>query len=145
MDECQRKLAREKDNNKELENNILIDERNLASVREQISIKETARSALEGEVAIIQNQLSAFASDLANKRAFVSNLNTELERRMQRLELAKKKYKATKDRLTMEQAAKDNLEASNQNAVSGFKEAEGMLSAVDKDIRLQKEDLFKES
>jgi chromosome segregation ATPase len=50
---------------------------------------------LDGEVAILKNQLSAFAAELANKRVFVASLNRELENKMQRLEEAKKKYKAT--------------------------------------------------
>ena len=37
---------------------------------------------LDGEVAIMRNQLSAFASELANKRIFVANLNRELENKM---------------------------------------------------------------
>jgi hypothetical protein len=57
---------------------------------------------LEGEVAILRNQLSAFATELANKRIHVANINKILEEKMQRLEAAKKKYSATKERLSRE-------------------------------------------
>jgi hypothetical protein len=49
--------------------------------------------------------LSAFATELANKRGDVSNNNKILEEKMQRLDAAKKKFQATKDRLTSEEAA----------------------------------------
>ncbi len=58
---------------------------------------------MEGEVAILRNQLSAFATELANKRNNVANMNAVLEEKMQRLEAAKKKYQATKERLSKEQ------------------------------------------
>jgi chromosome segregation ATPase len=48
--------------------------------------------ASEGQVAILENQLSAFASELQNKRGAVSNVNKILEEKMERLEAAKKKY-----------------------------------------------------
>ena len=60
------------------------------------------RQNLEGEVAILRNQLSAFATELSNKRINVSNMNKILEEKMQRLDAAKKKYQATKERLTRE-------------------------------------------
>ena len=50
---------------------------------------EEERNNLEGEVAILRNQLSAFATELANKRSAVANMNIILEEKMQRLEAAK--------------------------------------------------------
>ena len=64
---------------------------------------------------------------------------------MQRLEAAKKKYNATKDKLSKEQSAQDNLESANKRADDGFNESETMLTEIEKEIRLQKETLFKES
>jgi chromosome segregation ATPase len=96
-------------------------------------------------VAIQRNQLSAFATELSNKRINVSNLNKGLEDRMNRLELAKKKNAATKERLQKEKAAQDNLETANKTAENEFNESESILNEVDKEIRLQKEQLFKES
>jgi len=68
-----------------------------------------------------------------------------LEERMQRLDAAKKKYHATKDRLSREQAMQDNLEKGNKISVEEYKESENMMDEVEKEIRDQKEQLFKES
>jgi chromosome segregation ATPase len=100
---------------------------------------------LEGEVAILRNQLSAFATELSNKRIDVANINKILEEKMQRLDAAKKKYNATKDRLQKEKLVQDNLEKGNKMSVSEFKESENMMNEVEKEIRDQKESLFKES
>ena len=64
---------------------------------------------------------------------------------MQRLDAAKKKYSATKDRLQREKSIQDNLEKGNKISVSEYKESENMMSEVEKEIRDQKEQLFKES
>ena len=64
---------------------------------------------------------------------------------MQRLDAAKKKYTATKERLAAEKAAQDNLERANQMSEADYKESNNMLGEVEKEIRLQKETLFKES
>lgn len=64
---------------------------------------------------------------------------------MNRLELAKKKHNATKERLSKEKSAQDNLEAANKTAENEYNESESILNEVDKEIRLQKEQLFKES
>ncbi len=62
-------------------------------------------------------------------------MNTILEDKMQRLDLAKKKYNGTKDRLAKGKSAKDDLESANKGAEGEFKESENMLNEVDKDIR----------
>lgn len=59
----------------------------------------------EGQVAILANQLSAFATELQNKRGAVANINKILEEKMERLEAAKKKFSATKSKLTTAQFA----------------------------------------
>ena len=96
-------------------------------------------------MAILRNQLSAFATELSNKRIDVANINTVLEEKMQRLDMAKKKYNATKDRLSKEKLVQDNLEKGNKMSVQEFKESENMMNEVEKEIRDQKESLFKES
>jgi hypothetical protein len=79
--------------------------------------------------------LSAFATELSNKRIDVANINKILEEKMQRLDMAKKKYNATKDRLSKEKNVKDTLEAGNKMSVNEFKESENMMSEVEKEIR----------
>jgi len=64
---------------------------------------------------------------------------------MQQLDLAKKKYQATKDRLTKEQNTQDELESGNMQHEGKFKHSEALLSEVNKEIQSQKENLFKES
>jgi len=101
--------------------------------------------ASQGQVAILENQLSAFATELQNKRGAVSNVNKILEEKMERLEAAKKKYQATKARLTVEQLSQDKLESANKGAENEFKESESMMTEVEKEIRNKKDILFKES
>lgn len=145
LEDNKNKLQREQDNNTELNGSIASQERILTKIREALSRSDIDRKNLEGEVAILRNQLSAFATELSNKRIDVSNINKILEEKMQRLDMAKKKYNATKDRLAKEKNVKDELEAGNKMSVNEFKESENMMSEVEKEIREQKETLFKES
>ena len=50
---------------------------------------------------------------------------------MQRLDAAKKKYQATKDKLQREKNTQDNLESANKMSVNEFKESENMMSEVE--------------
>ena len=51
----------------------------MTKLREQLAKDEDQKKQIEGEVAILRNQLSAFATELGNKRANVSNINKILE------------------------------------------------------------------
>ena len=124
------KLQREQDNNTELRGNIASQERILTKLREALARSDIDRKNLEGEVAILRNQLSAFATDLSNKRIDVSNINKVLEEKMQRLDAAKKKYNATKERLAREKQIQDDLEKGNKMSVAEFKESENMMVEV---------------
>ena len=128
-----------------MEGGIASQERVLTKLRESLSRSDSERKNLEGEVAILRNQLSAFATELSNKRIDVSNINKILEEKMQRLDMAKKKYNATKDRLEKEKEIQDNLEKGNKMSVNEFKESENMMTEVEKEIRELKETLFKDS
>lgn len=55
---------------------------------------------------------------------------------MQRLEGARKKYEATKERLSKEKDSKDHLERGNKASEGDFKESQNMLNEVDKETRL---------
>ena len=72
-------------------------------------------------------------------------MNSALETKMQRLDAAKKKFHAEKERLTREVSAQDNLESANKVAEDEFKQSQNMLTEVEKEIRTQKDVLFKES
>ena len=145
LEDHKQKLQREKDNNTELDGGIASQERILTKLRDQLSRSDIERKNLEGEVAILRNQLSAFATELSNKRIDVANINKILEEKMQRLDAAKKKYNATKDRLQREKGVQDNLEKGNKMSVEEFKESQNMMQEVEKEIRELKETLFKDS
>jgi CRISPR/Cas system CMR subunit Cmr6 (Cas7 group RAMP superfamily) len=75
----------------------------------------------------------------------VSEINKVLEEKMERLEAAKKKYLATKDRLDRETKSQEKLESANKVAEGEYKESENMMSEVERELTQQKEVLFKES
>lgn len=145
LDDHKNKLSREKDNNVGLTKDIESQERILSGLRSRMTASELERKNLEGEVAILRNQLSAFATELSNKRIDVANINRILEEKMQRLDAAKKKYNATKDRLSREKDTQDNLEKGNKMSVEEYKESENMMVEVEKEIRELKETQFKDS
>lgn len=64
---------------------------------------------------------------------------------MERLEAAKKKFQATKDRLAREANSQDRLESANKMAEAEYKESETMMTEVEKENASLKEILFKES
>ena len=82
LEDHKKKLDRERDKNKELDSNIGGEERQLTKIRESLGKFEEERNNLEGEVAILRNQLSAFATELSNKRINVSNMNQVLGEKM---------------------------------------------------------------
>lgn len=102
MKQHEERLERDKKSNKETVEQIIVEERKLDKKRDDLSILEQDKANLEGEVAIFRNQLSAFATELNNKRNYVSEINKVLEEKMERVEAAKKKYAAIKDRLDRE-------------------------------------------
>jgi hypothetical protein len=61
---------------------------------------------------------------------------------MQRLEAAKKKFNAMKEKLQKEKAVQDSLEAQNMQQESSFKESENMKLEVIKEMAVQKHVLF---
>ena len=75
----------------------------------------------------------------------MSAKNAILAERMQRLDMAKKKFAATKERLTKEINTQNQLEEVNKMAENEYKESEQMRDEVEKEIRKEKDELFKES
>lgn len=76
------RLEREKENNRGTEGQIQVQERQLAKIREALARSLEEQKNLNGEVTILRNQLSAFATELQNKRANVANINKILEEKM---------------------------------------------------------------
>mmetsp|Transcript_47153 Transcript_47153/g.63946 ORF Transcript_47153/g.63946 Transcript_47153/m.63946 type:complete len:263 (-) Transcript_47153:1749-2537(-) len=64
LDAQKDRLAREKENNVGVEHEIQTEERKLTKIRESLARSEEDRKNIEGEVAILRNQLSAFATEL---------------------------------------------------------------------------------
>ena len=120
-------------------------ERELAKLREVFQRAKDEKETLSGEVAICRNQLSAFATDLNNNRSSVASTNIILAEKMQRLDAAKKKYAATQDRLNKELSAQEQTKEVNALAEAEYKQSEKMKEEVEKEIRLEKEELFKQS
>lgn len=139
------KLEREKDNNKQINTQIFNEANQLGKDRDRKAKSEKEKEDLMSEVATKKNQLSSDAQKLANMRFNVSNINTVLEDRMQQLDAAKKKYQATKDRLSREKNAQDVLESGNKLVEGEYKQSENLLTEVQKEIQSQKDNLFKES
>ncbi|CAI2383185.1 unnamed protein product [Moneuplotes crassus] len=139
------KLKRDKEENKNLESEIAVEERNISKLREDIAAKDEFKENLTGEESILKNRLTSFATELANRRSNISALNSELEAKMERLDTSEKRYNSTKERLEKERGAKDNLEAANTNAKEGYEEADYLVNQVNKDIEFKKKDLFNES
>lgn len=110
-------------------------DRALGKVRVELAKADEDKKSLEGEVMILRNQLSAFATELTNKRTNVANINKIMEEKMQRLDAAKKRHQATKDKLLREENLKMTLEESNQDAQAQHKESETLMDEVEKDIR----------
>jgi predicted nuclease with TOPRIM domain len=75
----------------------------------------------------------------------VSEINKVLEEKMERVETAKKKYAAIKDRLDREMKTQDRLERGNEMALGEYNESEKMMTEVERELQQQKEVLFKES
>lgn len=113
MKQHEERLERDRKNNKDQQEAIIAEERKLAIQREKNSKIERDKADLEGEVAILRNQLSAFATELNNKRNAVSEINKVLEEKMERVEAAKKRYQAVQDRLDREKKSQDKLESAN--------------------------------
>eukprot|EP00825_Cyclidium_porcatum_P038764 TRINITY_DN456_c0_g2_i4.p1 TRINITY_DN456_c0_g2~~TRINITY_DN456_c0_g2_i4.p1 ORF type:complete len:601 (-),score=153.51 TRINITY_DN456_c0_g2_i4:356-2158(-) len=101
------------------------------------------RDRLQAEVEIQKNQVSAYATDLANKRNRISVLTQERLIKKQRLNAAQQKYNAHLAKMKNEdQLAKQYVE-SREKAEERYKENMLEKNTVEKDIRTQKEQLFK--
>lgn len=55
MDEHKKRLAREQDNNKEIESGYEFEQRQLVKIRDSLSKQQEDKNSLEGEVAILRN------------------------------------------------------------------------------------------
>jgi len=129
--------------NKRKEIDIQTSERVIAAKREENKQIAEHINNLTADVEILKNQLSAFASDLAQKRNRYATLSEELLRKKQRLNNAQKKYNAQKQKLENEAELAIELEGKNMSAEELLKENEREKADKERKIRLLKESLFK--
>lgn len=129
--------------NKRKELDIQTSERVIATKREENKQIFEHINNLTADVEILKNQLSAFASDLAQKRNRYATLSEELLRKKQRLNNAQKKYNTQKAKLENEAELAIELEGKNMSAEDMLKENEKEKADKERKIRLLKESLFK--
>ena len=136
-------LQKEKNTNKNLELKIISYERQIIEERSlNKKIKENIEN-LEAEVEILKNQLSAFSTDLSNKKARCGQLSQELLVKKQRLNNAQKKYQAQELKLKNEDYLANEFSKNKESAEERYKINEKEKIVLEKEIRAQKDELFK--
>jgi len=98
---------------------------------------------LTAEVEILKNQLSAFASDLQQKRNRYAALNDELLRKKQRLNNAEKKFSTQKVKMSSADELVKELLGQSKTAEDVLKEAEKSKADLEREIRIKEDVLFK--
>jgi len=98
---------------------------------------------LTANVEILKNQLSAFASDLQQKRNKYAGLNEELLRKKQRLNNAEKKFSTQKVKMSSADDLVSELMGKSKTAEEVLKEAERSKADLDREIRIKEDNLFK--
>ena len=136
-------LSNEKANNKSLEFQMAANERRIAEEKSLNNKNEKDISNYEAEVEILKNQLSAFASECNQKRIRLGMLSEDLLVKNQRLALAKKKYNIEEQKLENEDRQAKEFIENKQLAEERFRENEKAKDLLEKEIRLQKKNLFK--
>eukprot|EP00743_Colponemidia_sp_Colp-15_P001759 GILK01001920.1.p1 GENE.GILK01001920.1~~GILK01001920.1.p1 ORF type:complete len:939 (-),score=229.96 GILK01001920.1:138-2912(-) len=138
-------LEEEENNNRQIETQISASDRTLGKLRTDFQRLQGGLQEFRDEVDVLKNQLSAAALDLANKRIQVLNANKELEDKKQKYELAQKRFAATKKKLESEYGHTDNLEKASKQAEQFYADTEKRNAEVERDLKLYKDSLFKQS
>ncbi|CAK59765.1 unnamed protein product (macronuclear) [Paramecium tetraurelia] len=136
-------LMNEKQENKSVEVQNQQLERTIIQQRQSNKDIELAIDNLKADVEIQKNQLSAFATDLSNKRNRLAQMSQELLIKKQRLNNAQKKYASEKQKLKLEDIQHQEFEKQRSMASDRYKNLEKQRIDLDKEIKLQKEVLFK--
>ncbi|CAD8119319.1 unnamed protein product [Paramecium sonneborni] len=136
-------LMNEKQENKSVEVQNQQLERTIIQQRQSNKDIELAIDNLKADVEIQKNQLSAFATDLSNKRNRLAQMSQELLIKKQRLNNAQKKYASEKQKLKLEDIQHQEFEKQRSMASDRYKNLEKSRIDLDKEIKLQKEVLFK--
>jgi len=143
LEERKNFLAKQILDNQQNESKIILETRRLEAERMR-ELQESQRIAsFREDVEIEKRQVSAFASDLANLRIVVINLNKELAARRQRLEEAMKKKDQIISKLESQVMHTENLEVSAKQAEQLFKDAEFAKEVMERRITDKKNKQFK--
>jgi len=132
-----------KSENKRTELDIQTAERINFQKKEVNKQKNENINNLSAEVEILKNQLSAFASDLQQKRNKYASLNEELLRKKQRLNNAEKKFSTQKIKMNSADDLVKELMGKSKTAEEVLKDAEKQKADLEREIRIKEDTLFK--
>ena len=129
--------------NKRTELDIQSSERINYQKKESNKQKIETINNLTADVEILKNQLSAFASDLQQKRNRHAALNEELLRKKQRLNNAEKKFSVQKIKMGSADDLVQELMGKSKTAEEVLKDAEKSKADLEREIRIKEDILFK--
>jgi len=132
-----------KNENKNIELDIQGSERINYQKKEANKQRIESINNLSAEVEILKNQLSAFASDLQQKRNRYAGLNEELLRKKQRLNNAEKKFSTQKIKMSNADELVLELLGKSKTAEEVLKESEKAKADLEREIRIKEDTLFK--
>jgi len=143
LEEKKNFLENLKGENKSIEFDIQASERINFQKKEANKQRVESINDLSAEVEILKNQLSAFASDLQQKRNKYAALNEELLRKKQRLNNAEKKFSTQKVKMTSADELVAELLGQSKSAEEVLKDAEKAKADLEREIRIKGDNLFK--
>lgn len=143
LEERKKHLEREKHENKRNNEEINKIERRIISKKNENKERKKILENLKAEVKIFQNRLSAYSSELAQKRNKIQFNEKELMTRKQRLTTAERKYKAQVTVLDNEASLEESLKGMSERAEKDYYSNMKEKSKIEKEIKLKKEEYFK--
>ncbi|EGR29742.1 hypothetical protein IMG5_149250 [Ichthyophthirius multifiliis] len=145
LDEKKTILKESVDNNKKIQMANEFQERvNIQKIQDNKNLDEILIEK-KAEVEILKNQVSAFAQSLQQKRNKISILNQELLSKKQRLNIAQKKYQNNQVKIKNEQLMAQVYENNRNLAEQKYKQLDKEKNELQREIKTQKDTLFKNS
>lgn len=143
LEERKKHLEREKHENKRNEEEIAKIERRIISKKNENKDRKRVLENQKAEVKIFQNRLSAYSSELGQKRNKIQFYEKELLGRKQRLTTAERKYKSQVAVLDNEESLEASLKEMSERAEKDYNSNIKERSKIEKDIRQKKDEYFK--
>ena len=145
LKERQKLLKQERMENKKLDaSNELLERQKIQQIKQNKQIEEE-NSQKEADVEILKNQVSAFATDLSNKRNAISILTQERLVKKQRLNAAQKKYNSHILKLENEKETEVQFKQNEADAEEKLKVRTDDFNQLEKEIKLQEKKQLKET